>query len=191
MTPDHLKVIGLPEDATDEQISERLTELAATASTTADGGDTGEDDGDETAEESETEESETEESDDKDTTSAAQPVEGTVVVDAAALAQLQASAARADNLYEKERVRTRDALLNSAVQAGKIPPARLDHWRTQYDNDAEGITKVINELPEVIPVKEIGHGGDGGNAIEASATEYPTQYLTAAEKARIKQAQEA
>jgi hypothetical protein len=184
MTPEQLEAIGLPEDATEEQISERLTALAAEADLEADADDGDEPDEDEESEE-DTSEEEEESEDEPSTTS--QP-EGTVLVDAAALAQLQASAARADELFEKERVRTRDALLNSAVQAGKIAPARLSHWTAQYDADPVGITKIVNELPQVIPVKEIGHGGDGGDSIEASATEYPTQYLTAAEKARIKQA---
>jgi ATP-dependent protease ClpP protease subunit len=186
MTPEQLEVIGLPEDATEEQISQRLEELAS-AEVEPDTDDGGDDEPDED-EDSEDETSQEEES---EGSGEASVPDGTVLVHAAALAQLQASAARADEMYEKERVRTRDALLNSAVKAGKIPPARVDHWRAQYDQDAEGITKVVNELPEVIPVKEIGHGGDGGDEIEANATEYPTNYLTPAEKARIKQAQEA
>jgi ATP-dependent protease ClpP protease subunit len=189
MTPEQLEVIGLPEDATEEQISERLAELIASADTPAGGDEPNPDEGGED-EPGKPEPENAPDEDEVETPTTTQP-EGTVLVDAAALAQLQASAARSDELFEKERVRTRDALLNSAVQAGKIAPARLRHWKAQYDADPEGITKVVNELPEVIPVKEIGHGGDGGDSLEASATEYPTQYLTAAEKARIKQAQEA
>ena len=40
--------------------------------------------------------------------------------------------------------------LNAAIKDGKIAPARLAHWQAQYDADAEGITKIVNELPSVI-----------------------------------------
>jgi len=74
---------------------------------------------------------------------------------------LKASAARADQLFEEKRIRDRDALMNAAIKDGKMAPARLAHWQAQYDADAEGITKIVNELPSVIPVTEIGHGGSG------------------------------
>ena len=51
--------------------------------------------------------------------------------------------------------------MNAAIKDCKIAPARLAHWQAQYDADAEGITKIVNELPSVIPVTEIGHGGSG------------------------------
>jgi ATP-dependent protease ClpP protease subunit len=185
MTPEQLEVIGLPEDATEEQISERLSELV-TAELEPDP----DDGGDESDEDEDTEDDDASEEEESEDSSEASIPDGTVLVDAAALAQLQASAGRADELFEKERVRTRDALLNSAVKAGKIPPARLDHWRTQYDNDAEGITKVVNELPEVIPVSEIGHGGHGEDNADANATGYDDRFLTANEKARIRAARQ-
>src|SRR5215213_8043414 len=95
------------------------------------------------------------------TTPTAKVPAGTVLVDAGAFDSLKASAARADQLFEEKRVRDRDALLNAAIKDGKIAPARLAHWQAQYDADAEGITKIVNELPSVIPVQEIGYGGNG------------------------------
>jgi ATP-dependent protease ClpP protease subunit len=177
MTPEQLEVIGLPEDATEEQISERLTELA-TAEAEPDTDDGGDDEPDEDEDDASEEEEESEEPGEVSIP------DGTVLVDAEALAQLQASAARADELYEKERVRNRDALLNAAVRDGKIAPARLAHWQTQYDNDAEGIAKIVNELPSIIPVTEIGHGG-GGDVENKADDSYDRSALTPAERKRI------
>lgn len=80
--------------------------------------------------------------------------------------------------------------MNAAIKDGKMAPARLAHWQAQYDADAEGITKIVNELPSVIPVTEIGHGGSGDEGTRTPQRD-PTNFLTPAEKARIKQAQEA
>jgi hypothetical protein len=192
-----LEVIGLPADATDEQITERLTALAAAEQEPGDENETpdvdegGEDDPGkpEPGVVEPTPESPDVEKTDATTPNAKAPA-GTVLVDAAALDSLKASASRADQLFEEKRVRDRDALLNSAIKDGKIAPARLAHWQAQYDADAEGITKIVNELPSVIPVTEIGHGGSGDEGGE-DATAYPTNFLTPGERARIKQAQEA
>jgi Mu-like prophage I protein len=196
MTPEQLEVIGLPEDATDEQISERLTALAAAEQNpgeddTPDPDEGGEDDPGKPEPGTVEPTPETPDGEKTDaTTLTAKVPAGTVLVDAAALDSLKASASRADQLFEEKRVRDRAALLNAAIKDGKIAPARLAHWQAQYDVDAEGITKIVNELPSVIPVQEIGHGGSGDEGGE-DATAYPTNYLTPAEKARIKQAQEA
>jgi hypothetical protein len=197
MTPEQLEVIGLPEDATDEQIIERLNALAAAEQEPGDENETpdvdegGEDDPGkpEPGVVEPTPEAPDVQKTDETAPTAKLPA-GTVLVDAAALDSLKASAGRADQLFEEKRVRDRDALLNSAIKDGKIAPARLAHWQAQYDVDPEGITKIVNELPSVIPVTEIGHGGSGDEGGE-DATAYPTNYLTPGEKARIKQAQEA
>jgi ATP-dependent protease ClpP protease subunit len=197
MTPEQLEVIGLPEDATDEQISDRLAELAQIEAN-ADGGDETPDPDDNEPDESDeddTEESDEDEGDETDSAedeaSTTEVPDGTVLVDKASFEDMKAKLGQVDTLLAKEVKRERDAFITNALNKGKFRASQRKDYEELYDSNPAAARKLINKLAEnVVPVEELGHGGSGEDA-EAEATAYPTSYLTPAEKARIKQAQEA
>jgi hypothetical protein len=104
--------------------------------------------------------------------------------------KMQGDVASANKLVEDQRVRDRDAFVQAAINKGKLPPVRASHYRDAYDRDPQGTRALIDILPEsAVPLTEIGHGGEV--AASAAAEEYPTQFLSPAEKARIHSLQEA
>lgn len=76
-----------------------------------------------------------------------------------ALAALQAEArsgaeARAQQLRESD-----ERVVDAAISAGKIAPARRDHHIAALAADRDGHTAVLNALqPGLVPIAEIGHG---------------------------------
>ena len=87
--------------------------------------------------------------------------EGSVVVPAEALASLRAQAAAGAGAAEKLRKQERDALIDGAVSAGKIPPARKEHWQNAYDQDPAGVAGYLASAEAIIPVQPKGYtGGD-------------------------------
>lgn len=70
--------------------------------------------------------------------------------------------ARLAELETNERARTRDSVLASAVREGRITPDERDRvWSGLYDNNPEGVTDSLANLPtDRFPVTEVGHSGD-------------------------------
>jgi hypothetical protein len=80
-----------------------------------------------------------------------------VLLDPEAYRALTARAARSDQLEEDARITTRNTLVESAIRAGKFPPARRNHYRERYDSDPEATTAQIERMAaNVVPVKERG-----------------------------------
>lgn len=83
---------------------------------------------------------------------------GTVVVDRAqwestVAAAEEGRAARAHQIREAD-----NRLVQAAIDDGRIPPARAEHWLKALDADREGATATLNSLEKgLIPVAEIGH----------------------------------
>jgi hypothetical protein len=118
-----------------------------------------------------------------------QQVPGGLVVDADMWAQTQEElrVVRADR---EKRERNEDAeFIRKAVRAGKFPGARADHYMTLMQADRDGTRKFIEDLPEGLPVTEMGNLGSLDDALKAS--DYPEGWLTAGERRRIKKAQAA
>jgi hypothetical protein len=94
------------------------------------------------------------------------PAGATVTVDAEAFAQLQSRLATLE-ANETARVQAaheadRTALLSGAVEAGRFPESRRDHYARRYDSDPEGTRAEIEALtPGVVPT--------GGSRMAASA----------------------
>lgn len=90
---------------------------------------------------------------------AAVPPAGTVLVDEGTLQQLQEDAA-AGRLARDEQVKAaREAAVQAAVDDGRIPPARKDHWLTQLEADP-GAVEVLTKLPAgTIPLAARGFTG--------------------------------
>lgn len=96
-------------------------------------------------------------------------VPGTVVLDEAALASLQADAAAGRQARNAQVASERLTLVTNAIRDGRIPRARRDHWIAQLAADDEGARTVLASLPKgTIPVSELGHA-DGAD--EATVTD--------------------
>jgi|GEM_PF-1224858 len=149
--------LGLPDDATEEQINEALAKEPETPE----------------APETPTDEiSETPEVETPEPVAASSAAsERGVTIDKDALAQLQAQAKAGGEAREEQLDTDRTTYLNAAVGKGKFPPSAKAAYREQLDKggDIEVATrKFIDELPDnTVPVSETGEAG--GDEVAASA----------------------
>ena len=92
--------------------------------------------------------------------------EGTVVIDQAALTELQAMAAEGREARQHQVEADRVRAVDSAVSTGRIPPSRRDHWLAQLAADP-GAAEVLAGLPaNTIPVQAIGKTGGVGESTD-------------------------
>ncbi len=93
---------------------------------------------------------------------------GAVLVDPAQLAQLQADAS-AGRLALTRQIEAEDrTVLSAAVASGKFPPARVPHFAALLKADREGTTALIEQLAEnVVPIEAKGKG-EGKQEAEGS-----------------------
>jgi hypothetical protein len=92
--------------------------------------------------------------------------EGIVTIDEATLTQLREQASEGVAARAQQRTEARDRTLDDAIKAGKIPPARREHWEQAWKVDAEGAKQALASLaPGLIPIED--KGAPGG---EVSAT---------------------
>lgn len=84
---------------------------------------------------------------------------GTVMLDEATLNQLRADAQAGRDAREKQIVAERTALVNAAVQDGRIAPARREHWIASLEADP-GSAEVLAKLePGTVPLTARGYTG--------------------------------
>ncbi|MBD3781692.1 MAG: ATP-dependent Clp protease proteolytic subunit [Micrococcales bacterium] len=83
---------------------------------------------------------------------------GTVTVDEGTLAQLRQDAAAGREARNAQLEADRVSAVTAAIQDGRIPAARRDHWLSQLRADDEGGRAVLNSLAKgTIPLAELGH----------------------------------
>lgn len=88
--------------------------------------------------------------------------EGTVLVDAEVLAQLQAGAAAGAAARQQQVVETRDNTIRAAIRDGRITKASSEKWATRWDADPDGTAEVLASLPAgLVPLDELGHTNPG------------------------------
>lgn len=143
LTEEQLTEIGLPADATDEQVIDHLAGIAAHLALNPPA------------------------PENAPSTGLDLP-EGVTVIEEATLEDLRVAAGRGSEAHETLRRQTRDAYLSDAVKAGKFPPARLEYWRSYYDRDETGAREFIDkvEASGVVPVTSLGHAGEGENTAD-------------------------
>jgi hypothetical protein len=128
------EALGLPADASDEEVRTSLTEAGLVTSPPA-------------------------------VTPAPQPVAaaakpGTMTIDVAAWDEQQERIKRLEAADVRRRVAERDQIIAKAVQDGKFPPARREHWQRLWDADPEGTRVVLDGLARnVMPVMASGYDG--------------------------------
>lgn len=88
------------------------------------------------------------------------PPAGTVLLDAAQLADLQAAAEEGRQARQEQIRAERVSLVDAAVRDGRIPTARKDHWLVELNADDEGARAVLASLaPNTIPLSPVGYTG--------------------------------
>ncbi|MCU1515335.1 MAG: ATP-dependent Clp protease proteolytic subunit [Pseudarthrobacter sp.] len=90
---------------------------------------------------------------------AAAAAPGTVVMDAAQYQELVTNAAQGREAREQQLSDSRAALVNAAVEDGRIAPARRDHWVNALTADP-GMAETLASLEKgLVPVKAVGYVG--------------------------------
>nr|WP_228512654.1 head maturation protease, ClpP-related [Clavibacter sp. VKM Ac-2872] len=86
---------------------------------------------------------------------------GTVLMDAAALADLQAAANEGRQALAQQATARREAIVDAALADGRIAPASRAAWLTQLEANEEGAASLIASLtPNTIPVAELGENAE-------------------------------
>jgi hypothetical protein len=122
---------------------------------------------------------------------------GVRTVDEAAYQQLVADAALGRSAYTRQQTEDRDRAVSAAIQQGRIPKSREDHWKQQWDKDPEGTRTLLTAsadkgglAPGLIPVSELG-----GTTPDTETSEpddaYPAEWLPEVAARKAQQAAQA
>lgn len=114
---------------------------------------------------------------------------GGLVVDAEMWAETQKELAVVRGEREARERREDQEFVMAAVRCGKFPGSRADHYMTLMNADRDGTREFITNLPEGLPVTEMGTLGSLEDALKAS--DYPEVWLTPGERRRVKAASKA
>lgn len=141
-----LERLGLPEDATEDQI---LAALDAEETGAGNGGEN--ETGSETETETETTETETQ------TETATAAVAASVAVDPETFRQMQEDARAGREAREQQIAASRQQFVDAAIASGKFPPSRRDHYLALMSRDDQGTREFIDGLADgLIPTSERG-----------------------------------
>lgn len=159
------KLLGLPEDATEEQVTARVEELkAAEEAANEDPKPDGDPDPDP---------DDNEDEDDPADDPAPANSRG-VLVDKDTLATLRAQAAMGEEARKKQLADERDTFLTNAMDDGKFPPASLGEYKKLWAKDPKGTREFVESLASgTVPTSEMGTT----QAQSADASYYPPQWL--------------
>jgi hypothetical protein len=163
------EALGLPEDASDEQVQKALVQAGLVAETS-----TPEPEPEPAPEPEPTPEPEPEtEQPEALRVAASNLPPGVVLVDEETWKRTQVGLARVDQIVAQNDESKREALVSAAIADGRIPPARKDHWLSYLKADMTGGEQVLASLTaNIIPLEERGHGrtdegGENQQRVEA------------------------
>lgn len=84
-----------------------------------------------------------------------------IMLDPETLAKLQAQARLGMEAHNEMKKQKRDRVLDKAMDVGKFPPSRREHYATMYDADPDGTVELLNRMAEnAVPVDVLGYSGD-------------------------------
>jgi ATP-dependent protease ClpP protease subunit len=84
--------------------------------------------------------------------------EGFSLVDDGTLAAMRVGAEDGRAARTQQLTEHRDRTIQAAISAGKIPPARKEHYEAAWKGDASGTEQLLATLaPGLVPVEERGH----------------------------------
>jgi hypothetical protein len=94
--------------------------------------------------------------------------EGLTVIETDVLEGLQTAAAAGQSAHQRFQREDRDREIDAAVRAGKITPARVEHWQKAWEADPEGAKATLASLaPGLVPVEFSGSPGEPDNSDHA------------------------
>ena len=90
---------------------------------------------------------------------AAAAADSVVSIDREAFATLQREASLGREAHERQQREDRERVVDAAIDAGKIPPGRREHWLTLMSRDEEGTRQTLASIPAetVVSLSETGH----------------------------------
>jgi ATP-dependent protease ClpP protease subunit len=96
---------------------------------------------------------------DTTTTATASIPEGTVLIEAGVLAELQSNAQAGVTALAAQTAARRDSIVAKALSEGRITPATQATWRAQLDANEDGTVTLLDSLAanKALPVNEIGN----------------------------------
>lgn len=98
-----------------------------------------------------------EEADAKEVASGLQIPDGYKLVSEDTIKSLQTSAKKADEMHDDATDKRRNAIVSTAVAAGKFPPAESAKFRADLDKDEALTASIIDRMPEgIVPMSERG-----------------------------------
>lgn len=179
MNAEQKALIGLPADATDDQVTAKLTELAASATPPA----KADEDADAAAAAEAAAKAAKDAADAAGTPATPEVPEGMVLVDAATLDELKRVTTEVSAKFASDETARRTAIVDAALKAGKFPKSRREHYDALMASTdpkvVENTEKLIAAMPAgLIPVGAAEVGTGGGDEIEGNAVEaYPAHWL--------------
>lgn len=114
--------------------------------------------------------------------------EGVAVIDADELARLREQAGQGVAARRQQLDTERDTAIGDAITAGRIPPARRDHYTALWNADAEGTRTLLASLePGVVPVTtETGETTDPDGVLASTGGEaYDPSWLPPAARKAV------
>lgn len=193
MTPEQLREsLGLPADATDEQVSSKIAELRSNADETPATPETPETP-ETPAAPATSETPETPATPPEPVTPEPEPVgasaavpEGTVLVDKDTWEAVKAGAAAGTDLAKQQAEQHKTRTLRAALDAGKFPPAAMERWSQSWDRDPEGVEATIDLLPDnSVPIHARGVTPTVAESNNGDDPGYNPAWLSPPERARI------
>ena len=101
---------------------------------------------------------------------------GTIAIDEATYAQLLGDGKAGREARDKQIEDGRETAIDAAIQTGRIPFARREHWLEQLTKDP-GAVETLNALaPGLIPIEFIGLTGGVDEASDDDAANYEALY---------------
>lgn len=166
------KRLNLPEDASDEQVQETLTELNTAAGVKpvqevpAPAVETPE----APAATPETKVEEPAVAEAPAAVAASGVPAGMVLIDSATLETLKVGASAGIEVKSRTEKSEREQLVAAAVADGRIAPAGREHWLNSLEKDPTAKDTLASLKPGLVPVemREVGHGGGGPEGVRAA-----------------------
>lgn len=177
-----LQKLGLEADADEDAINTAILQLTASENAGEPANENSNDDGNDGNSDSQPDTPAT--APEAQPATAPQTPDGMVLIDEATFQELKEGAIAARQLQKEREKQERDALLDSAIKAGKFPRARRSHYEALLSADPEGTKALIASLAKgVVPVSETGtQGSEMETDVHDNA--YPDSWKSAVNAAR-------
>jgi hypothetical protein len=183
--------LGLPEDASDEQIQAATSRVMASSTAVVEStAESAEADAEEESDDSEGDAEDDAEGngDDDEVQAGSRP--RSVIVDAAAFEQMQRDAALARRHEEERVVAANEQICDTAIRDGRFPPSARASYLSQLNlpSARQSTIEFINSLQAgVIPVRERGTTGAAEEVSAGNAAGLPDDWFPESKKLRDKQ----